>query len=424
MSVAIFAQPQLYLLATHQDVACHVADGITNRLCQSGAAVRAPIPTIVSVACGVRGSMDDAWDLEMELLCLPATGGSVRKMQRLAERIANACNDVPPHVHELGQIAQDSHRERDLVRWVRRQPWRRLLPEPFEFKLPYSPDGLKEDAITHAALLPHETFSSLSAYPELFQELMTGPRGNSQAFWQGTSSTDWYKKHPMPELHAAPHKAVPIGIHGDEGGVYGSGEQVLVITWCSVARDLLTLDSRILFATVLVRHCVPLKTNETLYKVLRWSLNCLAEGVFPHEDHEGVKFSKEHHRTRFANAGKPLTGDNMRGIWSELRGDWKWQVEALHLDQWYHTNFCCHLCRAHKQIKRLWYTQFSQNAPFRKKQDFDIKVSRLVHEPADQAGVGWHCWLRHLEVLARCDACSGFGYIPNYCRELLVRAGG
>ena len=165
MSVAIFAQPQLYLLATHQDVACHVADGITNRLCQSGAAVRAPIPTIVSVACGVRGSMDDAWDLEMELLCLPATGGSVRKMQRLAERIANACNDVPPHVHELGQIAQDSHRERDLVRWVRRQPWRRLLPEPFEFKLPYSPDGLKEDAITHAALLPHETFSSLSAYP-------------------------------------------------------------------------------------------------------------------------------------------------------------------------------------------------------------------------------------------------------------------
>ena len=54
MSVAIFAQAQLYLLATHQH-------GYVNlQHCQLGAAVRAPLPTTVSVACGVRGSMDDA----------------------------------------------------------------------------------------------------------------------------------------------------------------------------------------------------------------------------------------------------------------------------------------------------------------------------------------------------------------------------
>ena len=247
---------------------------------------------LYQLGAGVWASMDDAWDLEMELLCLPATGGSVKSTQRLSSRISKARVGTPCHVMELGQLTTGSNRERQLCRWVRRQPWRQLLPEAYEFKLPYSPDQLIEDEVTHAAFLPHETFSSLSEYPELFEELMTGPRGHLEAFWEGTSSTSWYKKHPMPELHAAPHLAVPIGIHGDEGGVYGSGEQVLVITWCSCARDLLTLDSRILFAAVLCNHRVPMKTNETLYKVLRWSLNCLAEGKFPHADHEGKIFPR------------------------------------------------------------------------------------------------------------------------------------
>ena len=362
---------------------------------------------LYQLGAGVRASMDDAWDLEMELLCLPATGGSVKSTQRLSSRISKACVGTPRHVMELGQLTTGSHRERQLCRWVRRQPWRQLLPEAYEFKLPYSPDQLIEDEVTHAAFLPHETFSSLSEYPELFEELMTGPRGHLEAFWEGTSSTSWYKKHPVPELHAAPHLAVPIGIHGDEGGVYGSGEQVLVITWCSCARDLLTLDSRILFAAVLCNHRVPMKTNETLYKVLRWSLNCLAEGKFPHADHEGKEFSPQYHPARFTKAGKPLTSNNMRGIWSELRGDWKWQVEALHLDQWYNTKFCCHLCRAHTKIKRLWYTQFSQNAPFRHRTRVstskfrDWYICRLIR-PALLDIIGfdiWRCWPDAMHIL-------------------------
>ena len=310
--------------------------------------------------------MDDAWDLEMELLCLPANGSSVSQLQRLSSKIASSCNDVPLHVKELGNISPGSNRERDLHRWVHRQPWRRLLPSTYEFSLPHTPDQLRETERLHAALLPHEVFSTLSMYGELFQELLTGPVGELQSFWDATSDTPWFAKHPLPELHAAPHLCVPIGIHGDDAGVYNS-EQVLVLTWCSVARELLTLDSRIMFAAVLVNHCVPMKTVETLYRVFRWSLNCLASGTFPHTDHDDVPFSRTHHPARFAKAGMPLTNNNMRGVWSELRGDWKWQAEALHLENWYSTNYCCHLCRAHKNIKRLWYTQFSQDEPFRNK---------------------------------------------------------
>ena len=86
--------------------------------------------------------MDETWDLEMELLCLPATGSSVAQLQRLSSKIASSCTDVPSHVKELGNISPGCHRERDLHRWVRKQPWRQLLPLAYESSLPYRPDQL------------------------------------------------------------------------------------------------------------------------------------------------------------------------------------------------------------------------------------------------------------------------------------------
>jgi len=74
----------------------------------------------------------DAWDLEMELLCLPASGSSVAQLQRLASKIANCCKDaVPDHVRELASLSGGSNLERDLHRWVSRQRWRELLPDPY-----------------------------------------------------------------------------------------------------------------------------------------------------------------------------------------------------------------------------------------------------------------------------------------------------
>ena len=104
----------------------------------------------------------EAWDLEMELLCLPSTGGSVHVMQRLASKISASCRDTPAHVVELAKLANNSHRERDLHRWVDRQPWRRLLPAVYEFALPYTEDGVHEHQVLHAAFLPHEFLASLS----------------------------------------------------------------------------------------------------------------------------------------------------------------------------------------------------------------------------------------------------------------------
>jgi hypothetical protein len=52
--------------------------------------------------------------------------------------------------------------ERDLQRWVSRQPWRRLLPGLYTFEMPKRRRLVVAPA-THWALLPHEVFASLAA---------------------------------------------------------------------------------------------------------------------------------------------------------------------------------------------------------------------------------------------------------------------
>ena len=348
-------------------------------------------------------SDDAAWDLEMELLCMPSTGGSVRQMQQLSQHILGACDNVPQHVRELAMLPDNSHRERDLHRWAKRQPWRQLLPPAFEFDIPFTRDGIHEEFRPHAAFLPHETFASLAHWPELFNELLCGDAHNLEAFW-GASASPWLERHPVPQVSTRPSMRVPLGIHGDDAGLFAA-QKVLVLAWGSVAVERLTLDSRILFSAISYGNIVAKKTLAVLYTVLVWSLNCMAIGEFPYCDHNGRPFSAEYCPDRFAKAGQPLAGGWL-GIWSELRGDWKWQAEALNLKQHWGTNFCCHLCRAHKRIRRLLYTHFGRNSllrrthisyhRFRDQYEIDPQRSPLL------AIIGfdiWRCWPDAMHLL-------------------------
>ena len=154
------------------------------------------------------GSEEDTWHLEMELLRLPSSGGTVAQMQKLATRIAAGCDGVPQHVRELGHLPTSTHRKRDLHRWVFKQEWRKLMPDPYNFAIPYTPDGIQETTAEHAAFLPHERFASLSGYPELSAELLVGQSGNLTNSWQKTADTSWYQRHPLPELHLYPSLCV------------------------------------------------------------------------------------------------------------------------------------------------------------------------------------------------------------------------
>ena len=121
------------------------------------------------------------------------------------------------------------------------------------------------------------------------------------------------------------------------------------------------------FTMLKVADIVPNDTMETIYNVLRWSFQALADGEFPATDHLGQLFSKTHHPQRFKMVGKKLAG-GMVGCWAELRGDWKWLKEALHLTHHYGlTDFICHRCNARKFSKDpgMRFTNFKRDASHR-----------------------------------------------------------
>ena len=105
------------------------------------------------------------------------------------------------------------NRERDLHYWVKRQPWRALLPDIYEFDVAYTSDGLYETTASHAAFLPHETIASLSEFPELFEELLAGPPNNLSEFWGHMSESAWLERHPLaPSIRAAPELMLPCSM--------------------------------------------------------------------------------------------------------------------------------------------------------------------------------------------------------------------
>ena len=146
----------------------------------------------------------------------------------------------------------------------------------------------------------------------------------------------------------ATSKVVPLGLHGDDAGGHGT-DTVLVVTWGSLAVQGGTRITRICFTMLRDADAVPGVTREKLYEVLVWSFNSLAAGVFPKADENGRGFGPEHHPNRARMAGRPLHPAGMRGVWSELRGDWKYLRECLHLRDAYNTKRCCHLCDAFKE---------------------------------------------------------------------------
>jgi len=317
--------------------------------------------------------MEPGWDLEMRLLCMPSTGGSVSEMQGLANDILQCCDNVPQHVKEIAALGGGSHTERNLHRWVAHQPWRALLPQAYDFEIAVTLDGgVHETTVEHSAFLPHEMVASLSECTELVSVLFAGRKntedtpGALEEYWSKVAHTKWMQSHPLlGEIQRQPNLCFPFGIHGDDAGVF-LNQKVLVLTFGSVAVEEQTLDTRILFTSVPIWKAVPGKTLNEVYKVFVWSLNYLQLGVWPHEDHTGKPFSRQHHPERFEKAGHSLTSIGLKGIWTELRGDWKWQWEALALPSFYNSNYICHLCRAHKKIRRLLYTDFRRDAQVRK----------------------------------------------------------
>jgi hypothetical protein len=338
-----------------------------------------------------------------ELLALLEEGGHASKVHRLTQAISIACPGAPTEVQQLAHLSGGSHFERNLHRWASRQVFSCLFPAPYEFIVPF-----KRGDRQHFAILPHELFGSIySAGLDIFHRLFTGGERNLQEWWERAAAIDdsWYRHHPVIRATPNPLLRVPYGVHGDDAGMAGA-ESVLVITWGSVAVYGPTLDTRLLFSVVKVNEMIKPDTLQECYSVLRWSLEALARGRYPDRDHRDVLFSPTHHPERFRWAKELIAGE-MVGAWSEMRGDWKWLAESLYLQTHYGTPGICHLCRAHRIIRRLDYREVGPDARHRNTLvtawDWWVLYSSAVLVSPLIMIVGFNCWRVLIDALHTLD---------------------
>ena len=73
-----------------------------------------------------------------------------------------------------------------------------------------------------------------------------------------------------------------------------------------------------------------------------WSLKQMMLGKFPLVMHNGEPFADKY---RQSLAGKPI---GVQAILVELKGDWEFFADILHLPRWNNTEGLCFLCRATK----------------------------------------------------------------------------
>lgn len=306
----------------------------------------------------------DSRQLLIDILCDAAIGStSCEQVRKICAGINIGTDHSNFGVAELGGMSPKNF-ERDMHRWASRQAWMELLPELYSYPLRLLDSaGLAEVELPHFFILPHELFHTLhNAGTDIFEHVF-GSTQDLVSWWDGASASpnDWFREHPVIPC-APPALRVPLGMHGDDGGMHGQ-EPVLVLSWNSVAakpRDW----SRLLFTMVKVSS-VGKDTMHTVYDILRWSFQALADGTFPAADHAGRPFSKSYQANRFHLAGKALAA-GIRGVWSEMRGDWKYLKEALMLKHHYGTRpRICHLCEASKAEGDCVYTDFTATAGHR-----------------------------------------------------------
>ena len=369
------------------------------------------------------------------LLNMVGTGADVSQAVELANEISHGryTKQIMDSLAEV--VAKTKHKwnyERSLHRWFRKQAFAELMPQPYNFPLTvYGTTKLSMKRAVHACLLPHEWFGTLYAFPELFEELMTGGEANLRHFWDRSRETDWYRSHPVIGT-AKPEWQVPIGHHGDDVGVF-SGEKVLVMTWGSVATALNVLDTRLIFTGIYVKQLIDDVTLDEIHKVFAWSMRCLALGIYPANDHNGRPFSLGHHPHRFALANRenPLIAGGHIGVWSEMRGDWKYVAQALTLAASFATAAkLCHLCKANRTKRRLWYTHTRRNYwPLRRTRYSHRNFVRSQRAaPGNTTGPlydipGFHIWRVWVDPMHSMDLGILQKLTPSTLLELTARRG-
>ncbi len=237
------------------------------------------------------------------------------------------------------------HMHRDLLR--------RLAPSPLVARLSSVPLWMKSAfnqvfQTTQQVLLPHALFAVLySSFKEHFVSVLCGgSAGHLGEFWATQRQHPAFRHHPcrLRDLN----KTMPISLHGDGVPVSGIGraasQSVEAISWAPLLCSDATSVTNFLIAFVYKKMACTSPDRHTwraLWRTVAWSLQWLAQGLWPLTDVEGQPWPEGEDKER---AGTPLADGLCAVVWV-IRGDLEWMAAGLGLNR-AQSNQPCVLCRA------------------------------------------------------------------------------
>jgi len=112
-------------------------------------------------------------------------------------------------------------------------------------------------------------------------------------------------------------------------------------------------------------------TMDAVLSVVAWSMNVLAEGCNPTQNHlnrELEEYKKKDGDGKQESIRKHLQGRAFatpwRGVALQMRGDWQWLCQCFHFPQWNCVANMCWLCHASNNGDLNW-RNMTRNAGWR-----------------------------------------------------------
>ena len=275
-------------------------------------------------------------------------------------RSAAADSPSAEWTHSFAQLGANGtspqNLERDLNRWLQAK-----LPidlHVYTFTAVRVSSKLGVEQYQHACILPHELFALQYRHGEI-HTLDDDPQSLAR-FWDMQHGEDWFESHPHRELvRRDPTSCLPLRLHGD--GCKGFE----IISWTTLSRQFV---GRQLFGLFHEDSYTDESMYRTLWEILAWSFECLAQGRYPERDHEGMAWHghQDATRARAGLAGKYLTRDKKRGIYVVTTGDWKWTRYTFGMVQSWQTlvKGVCHRCYVDGSAERHWTMLHDSNPGF------------------------------------------------------------
>ena len=127
------------------------------------------------------------------------------------------------------------------------------------------------------------------------------------SFWKAMDGTDWLASHPIQAREGYQSKAIPLRIFGDAVAVLGLakswGRSLECITLGSYLNSGSTQLSHLIFTLVWKgkRHE---GTMKRVFRILKWSLQALYDGVYPSQNWDGSMWAQDSWESSMA--GQPL----------------------------------------------------------------------------------------------------------------------